>query len=546
MDVTFQTGDPLQQTVDAVIVPVFPVDGTVDLAGLAGRVDAALGGALQQLAADARFTGQRGAALVVPTLGQMPARRVVLAGVGPIAKVNAEAIRRAWGAAATAARDAGAAEIVSALPPASDRGDRSGALAAAVEGARLATYRFATYHGAARKDDPALRLVTRLIFQGDGIAAVDAVAAIARGTSVAQGVALARDLSNEPASVLHPEAMAEHARRVAAENGLEITVLAPVDLERIGAGAILAVGRGSANEPRLIHLVYRPADADEGARRIGLVGKCITFDTGGYSIKTYEGMLEMKGDMAGGAAVLGAMSALRAVGCPHFVHGVICAAENMISGAAFRPGDILTAINGVTIEVLSTDAEGRLVLADGLVYTARQGAQELIDLATLTGAAVVALGDGTAALFVNDDTLHERLQAAAAEAGERVWRLPLTEEFEENIQGEVGDLKNTGGRSGGAINAALFLQHFAEGLPWAHLDIAGCNRTTKPGPYTPKGATGYGVRLLLEYLTGASIARVGTRSSKKLSATGREKPGSTRPPSHTSPPPSQRGGWPAW
>jgi leucyl aminopeptidase len=295
--------------------------------------------------------------------------------------------------------------------------------------------------------------------------------------------------------------MAEHAQRVADENGLEIKIIEPAEMHELGMGAITAVGRGSVNEPRMIHLIYRPDAAVDSGRSIGIVGKCITFDTGGYSIKPYEGMLEMKGDMAGGAAVLGAMSALRASGCPHIVHGVICAAENMISGEAFRPGDILTAMNGVTMEILSTDAEGRLVLADGLVYTARQGVAEMVDLATLTGAIVVALGEGTAGLFCNDDDLAARLESAANEAGERVWRMPLTEELKDQIKGDIGDIKNTGGRQGGAITAALFLQHFSEGLPWAHLDIAGCNRTGKPSAYTPKGATGWGVRTLLEYVS---------------------------------------------
>jgi leucyl aminopeptidase len=322
---------------------------------------------------------------------------------------------------------------------------------------------------------------------------------LACSQAIAGAVALARDLVGEPASVLNPETMEEHARKVAQEQGLEITVLGPAEMEQQGMGAISAVGKGSASEPRLIHLVYRPEGATSDTRQLGFVGKCITFDTGGYSIKPYEAMLEMKTDMAGGAAVLGAMSALRAIGCKHIVHGVICAAENMISGEAFRPGDILTALNGVTIEILSTDAEGRLVLADGLVYTARQGAQELIDLATLTGAAVVALGEGTTALFANDEDLAKRIEDAAAEAGERIWRMPLTEALEENIKGDVGDIKNSGGRYGGAITAALFLQHFTEGLPWAHLDIAGSARTTKASAYTPKGATGVGVRTLLEY-----------------------------------------------
>jgi leucyl aminopeptidase len=211
-------------------------------------------------------------------------------------------------------------------------------------------------------------------------------------------------------------------------------------------------------------------------------------------------MLEMKGDMSGGSSVLGAMSALRALGVRHTVHAVICAAENMISGEAFRPGDILTALNGVTIEILSTDAEGRLVLADGLVYCARQGVEEMIDLATLTGAIVVALGDGTAGLFANDDALAERILAASEVSGERMWRMPLIDELNDQIKGSVGDIKNTGGRPGGAITAALFIKHFAEGLPWAHLDIAGCNRTSKASAYTPKGATGYGTRTLIDYL----------------------------------------------
>jgi leucyl aminopeptidase len=501
VEITLQTGDPLSQAADAVILPAVSANGDLDLSGAVARANDALGGELANLAKDARYSGKRGTALVVPTLGQLPARRVVLAGVGPTGKLNAEAIRRAWGAAATSARDAGAARIVSAFPLAGEGIDADHALAAAVEGARLATYRFTRYYGQARKDDPAPRAITSLTFAGDGLDVTTGQSAIARGEAAAAAVELARDLSNEPASVLNPEGFAEHARRVAEEHGLEITVIGPAEMERLGMGAISAVGRGSANEPRLIHLVYRPEGATESTRQLGYVGKAITFDTGGYSIKPYEGMLEMKGDMAGGAAVLGAMSALRPLGVRHVVHGVICAAENMISGEAFRPGDILTAMNGVTIEILSTDAEGRLVLADGLVYAARQGAQELIDLATLTGAKVVALGDETVALFSNDDALADRLLAAAGEAGERMWRLPLTEEMKDQIKGEVGDIKNTGGRAGGAITAALFIEHFAEGLPWAHLDIAGSNRANKSRPYTPKGATGVGVRTLLEYAT---------------------------------------------
>jgi leucyl aminopeptidase len=500
VNITARSGDPLAEPADALVLPAFTNGSALRLSGLVGEIDQRLDGELGRLAADARYTGKRGSVFALPTLGRLPARRIVLAGIGEPDKLSTESIRRAWGAATTTARDRGASDVLSALPPTSDALSSDRAIAAAAEGASLATYRFTRYYGAARKDDPAPREVASLTFLTDD---EDAAGAVARGAARANAVALARDLANEPASVLNPAAMAEHAQKVALEQELEIKVFGPAELAEMGAGGMVNVGKGSANEPRLIHLVYRPAETAESAREIGLVGKCITFDTGGYSIKPYEGMLEMKGDMAGGAAVLGAMSALRAVDCPHIVHGVICAAENMISGEAFRPGDILTAMNGVTMEILSTDAEGRLVLADGLVYAARQGARELVDLATLTGAIVVALGDGTAGLFCNNDGLAERLQSAAAEAGERVWRMPLIEELKEQIKGDVGDIKNTGGRPGGAITAALFIQHFCEGLPWAHIDIAGCNRTSKASAYTPKGATGWGVRTLLEYVGAA-------------------------------------------
>jgi len=500
VEITYQTGDPLQASADAVIVPVASENGQIARSGLVERADEALGGELLRLANDVRFTGKRGKTLTVPTLGRLPARRLILTGVGSLAKLDSESIRRAWGVAATTARDAGVEQVVSALPPAGGDLDLPGAITAAVTGARLATYHFTNYFGAARKDEPEPRSIKTLTFVGDSLGSAVASDAIARGGAIASAVELTRDLVNEPAFVLTPESFAERAQEVAKENGLEITVLGVEEMESLGMGAIPAVGRGSANKPCLIHLVYRPDGATETTRQVGLIGKCITFDSGGYSIKPYEGMLDMKGDMAGGAAVLGTMSALRSLGCPYVVHGVIAAAENMISGEAFRPGDILTAMNGVTIEVLSTDAEGRLVLADALVYAARQGAQELIDLATLTGAKVIALGEERVALFSSDDQLADRLLAAASKAGELMWRMPLAEELEEKIKGDIGDIKNTGGRPGGAITAALFLQHFREGLPWAHLDIAGANLTKKSGPYTPKGATGVGVRTLLEYL----------------------------------------------
>jgi len=498
MQTTFQKGDPLAQPADALIIPIFQKDGALDQSGIAAAADKALGGRLVRIASDLRYTAAIGTSLAIASEGKLPARWVVLAGMGSD-DITPETIRRAWGVATTRARSHAGADIVSAVPPIDAPFGAFRAVAEAAEGANLAIYAFTKYYGAARKSDPKPVEINSLTFFGDEENGAEGVG---RGLNVASAVSLARDLVNEPASVLNPLSVVEEARRIAGEQNLEIKVLGPDEMAELGMGAILAVGKGSATPPQLIHLTYRPDDITPSTRSIGLVGKCITFDTGGYSIKPYEGMLEMKGDMGGGAAVLGAMSALRGLGVKHIVHGVICAAENMISGEAFRPGDILTAANGVTIEVLSTDAEGRLVLADGLVYTARQGAQEMIDLATLTGAIVVALGDGTAGLFSNNDALAERIEDAAELAGERVWRMPLTPELKEQIKGDVGDIKNTGGRPGGAITAALFIEHFSEGLPWAHLDIAGCVRAGKNNPYGPtKGGTGYGVRTLLEYVT---------------------------------------------
>jgi leucyl aminopeptidase len=493
----FRAADPFGVEADALIFPVFQRNGSLALGPLGN------GGLIEEigrLAADAQFSGKSGSTLLVPTLGMLSARRVVLAGVGAESELNAEAVRKGYGAAATATRNAGARKVVSPLPPASDGFTLGESLTAAVEAAGMATYRFTNHEGSVKsaKPKPSLDSLTFASGNADGTAIE---AAIARGEAIASAVNLARDLVNEPASVLTPMEVAEIATEVAAEHDLEITVFDKTKLAELGAHAILTVGQGSANPPVMIHLVYRPESAGEQTSSIGLVGKCITFDTGGYSIKPGEAMRNMKGDMAGGAAVLAAMTAVRALKVPVVVHAVICAAENMISGEAFRPDDVITGMNGVTMEILSTDAEGRLVLADGLVYTARQGVREMVDLATLTGAKVVALGDRTVALFSNNDELAGKLLAAAETAAEPMWRMPLSEHLESQIEGEIADIKNTGGRAGGSITAALFLQHFCEGLPWAHLDIAGSNKCAKSTAYTPKGATGVGVRTLLDYLS---------------------------------------------
>ena len=501
MHLTLEGGDPTQAPADALVLLVGAgSDGPV-WSLPAAHVDASLSGGLKTLAQEARFSGKTGTTLVVPTLGQSASRRIVFAGVGPVAPLLATAVTKAAGAATRAARDAGARHVVFPLPDLDWGIDLAAALEAAAIGVSLGLYQFTAYRGASAPDSANGRAIESMRFVGLGVDDASAARSLRRAGAISRGVNLARDMGNEPASILTPDEFATRARSTAEAFGLEIEVLGPTELAGIGAAAMLAVGGGSVNGPRMIRLRYRPGADPADSRVPGLVGKAITFDTGGYSIKPYEGMLDMKGDMSGGAAVLGAMSALRDLECQTPVVGTICAAENMISGTAFRPGDVIRGMNGVTMEILSTDAEGRLVLADGLVDTARRGATELIDLATLTGAAVVALGDGTTALFASDDRLADRLLSSADEVGERMWRMPLIDELEEKIEGDVADIKNTGGRAGGAITAALFLKHFTEGLPWAHLDIAGSARQQKASAIGPKGSTGVGVRTLLRYLT---------------------------------------------
>ena len=500
MQVIFESGEPAKAAADALIVPVGSGSSAPAWSPLANELDEALSGELSRLATDAHFSGKTGTTLVIPTLGRIPSRRIILAGFGPAESLGEAATTRMAGAAIRAGREAGARRIAVALLDTGMGIDPRTALEAAAVGVSLGLYSFDHYRGEAAPEPTNGRDIESVQFVGKEMSTADSERALGRATAVARGVNLARDLGNEPASTLTPEELANRAQVVAQESDLEIEVLGPSELAAIGAAATLAVGGGSINTPRLIRLRYRPTDDAAGTRVVGLVGKAITFDTGGYSIKPYEGMLEMKGDMSGGAAVLGAMSALRDLGCSTPVEATICAAENMISGAAFRPGDVIRGMNGVTMEILSTDAEGRLVLADGLVDTARRGATELIDLATLTGAAVVALGDGTTALFATDDALAEELLGSAESTGERMWRMPLIDELERKIEGDVADIKNTGGRSGGAITAALFLKHFSEGLPWAHLDIAGSARQEKASAIGPRGATGVGVRTLLRYL----------------------------------------------
>ncbi|MFI0373238.1 leucyl aminopeptidase family protein [Actinomadura sp. 1N219] len=413
-------------------------------------------------------------------------RELLLYGVGDAAPAD---LRKAG--AALARRGKGRTALVAGVP--------AGDLAAFVEGALLAAYEFKIGAAPAKK---ALGTLAVLTEAGPGSDAP----AIELGAARAHATALARDLANTPSREKDPSWLAAQAERVARRDhgaaGLTVRVRGEKELVDEGFGGLVAVGGGSSRPPRLIELSYVPDEPAE--RHVVLIGKGITFDSGGLSLKPNEGMKTMKTDMAGGAAVIAAMSALRGLGVRARVTGLVAAAENMPSGSSMRPGDVIAHYGGTTSEVLNTDAEGRLVLADALAYAAAALAPDVIvDVATLTGAAKVALGLRHAALFANDDALAGALTEAGAAAGELVWRLPLVDDYRAAIDSDVADINNIGrgGYGGGSITAALFLREFAGDRPWAHLDIAGPGRSTADDAELTRGATGYGTRLLLTWLT---------------------------------------------
>jgi leucyl aminopeptidase len=440
-----------------------------------------------------RFTGKLDDALALPGYGAVAAPAVLLVGVGPDADRTPETLRRAAAVAVAAAGKA--ATMAVALhrcdPPAADE-----ALAAVAEGVALAAYRFQRHKST---PDPGLEAVTLLVDGDRSLAAAEP--ALRRAEVAARATLLARDLVNEPASRINPATLAAEAVRLARAAGLEHQVLTGPALRRGRFGAVQAVGGGSATGPRLVELRYRPAGA---ARHVALVGKGVTFDSGGIDLKRGAGMDGMKDDMAGAAAVLAAVVAAAELALPTAVTAILPLVENMPGGSAMRPGDVITTRNGVTVEVTNTDAEGRLILADGLALAAEAGPDALLDLATLTGSVVYGLGLGCAGVFGNTPALTAEVLAAAARAGEPACELPLIEDYRRFLDSEVADLVNATNEPGDSIQAALFLREFVAGVPWVHLDIAGPATAKEARYYQPKGASGWGVRTLLAFLEGSA------------------------------------------
>lgn len=476
-------------------------EGEKGLSKEAQDLDQLLGGTLSRALSAEEFKGKPGTATAIHTQGKIPAERLVVAGLGRKGKLSLTALRLAGAAGMSKARAMGAQKIAVALLGEPVRGEGAGAKAQVlVEGTLLGTYRFQKYKGdkEGKKIEEVMLLLPRPPQPGDRAAAQ---AGITRGEMIGQAANFARDLVHEPAASLTPTFLAEEAKKVAREAGLKIKVLDKAEVEKLGMGAFLGVAKGSDEPPKFIVLSYEPAG--KAKRKIALVGKGLTFDSGGLSLKPAGGMEAMKGDMSGSAAVLAAMRALGKLKPKIAVLGLVAATENMPSGHATRPGDVLKAMNGKTIEVLNTDAEGRLTLADVLSYAVSEKVDEIIDIATLTGACVVALGKIQMAVFANDEGLCRRVLDSAKRAGEGAWHMPLSEELKEAMKSDIADLKNIG-RPGeaGAIMGGLFLQEFVGSTPWVHLDIAGPAFIDRETPLNPKGATGVGTRTLLYYLMG--------------------------------------------
>jgi leucyl aminopeptidase len=492
MKVEVVTGPLGSVKADAVVVGLSADDKRLPPA--IATLDRAAEGRIAAVLAAERFQGKPGAVTHLHLANGLGASRVVVTGLGGRKENVAEMVRRAAAAGLRRARDLGARTV--ALDLLGDRLSPRERAHAAVEGAILGTYVFERYkREKSDKTVETLRVVT-----ADGRQAREVTEGARRGEIFARSTWLARDLINAPANDVHPTYVAEVAREIAREGKLKLKVLERDDCAKLGMGAFLGVAQGSEQPPKFIHLTYTPSG--RATKRVAVVGKGITFDSGGLDLKSAEGMSRMKNDMSGAAAVLGIMKALPKLGAKVEVHGLIAATENMPSGSAIRPGDILRAMNGTTIEIGNTDAEGRLTIADALCYAAKViEPQEMIDMATLTGACVVALGALCSGLMANDQRLADRLLAASRAAGERVWQLPLIEEYKEQFKSDVADLNNTGGRNGGAITAGLFIKEFAGAIPWAHLDIAGPAFIDRDSPLGPKGATGVAVRTILTYLT---------------------------------------------
>jgi len=477
----------------ALIIPL--CEGGTTLSSVASEVDKKSGGVIGEILKSGDFEGKTAQLAVVYSRGTPAANRIVLVGLGKKEELNLEKIRNAYARAMQHLRAMNVQDAAASPEPDWTTEPREKIFTAAAEAALLGLYRFTSYKTIGRDD---LREMRKLDFFVPSEDYPVIRGEVEKSRVVAEAVCFARDLVSAPANEMTPSILADHARKIAGRKQVTCEVLEAGKMKALGMNALLGVAAGSQQPPKLIILQYSGGKKTEAP--VALVGKGLTFDSGGISIKPAEKMDEMKTDMAGGAAVLAVIRAAADLKLPINLVGLVPATENMPGGKALKPGDILKSYSGQTIEVINTDAEGRLILADALTYAAKYKPAAVIDVATLTGACVVALGEEVIGMLGTDEKMKKDLSRASQATGEKVWELPLWDHYSDLIKSDIADFKNTGGRMGGAITGAAFLGKFVGKYPWVHLDIAGPSWFTKDKPYIPKGASGIPVRLLLEYL----------------------------------------------
>jgi len=487
LQIQLASGDATSVASDVLIIAVCETAVAAHPAVVAA--DKAFGGTLLEHVKALEFEGKLDQTLDLPPLGQLKAKKLVLLGLGKKAELGPARLRASLAAAVRNNAGSTTRTLQLVLPEADFDFRTVG------EAVALGAYRFTKYFTGERRPKAELGKISLHLARGNASAADKK--ALDLGVAIADAVAIARDAVNEPPNVLTPEALAEVARGIARKHKLKIKVLDKKGILAAGMNLHYAVGQGSENEPRFIHLSYVPK---KKSKKIAFVGKGITFDSGGLCIKPAAGMGEMKSDMGGAAAVLGLIAAVATVRPDVEVHAIVGAAENMPDGAAYRPADVFTSLDGKTVEIINTDAEGRLVLADALTYATRLKPDIIVDAATLTGAALVALGKTCSAFYATDDDVARALEAAARDAGEAFWRMPLLEELGEQLKSDVADLKHTADRWGGSISAALFLREFVGKFPWIHCDVAGPVLADRPKGMYPKGGTGHPVLTFLSFV----------------------------------------------
>jgi len=485
---------PLEAKADLLIVGVFEGSEITP----ASKLDAALGGHLAVHVREEEFKAKEGASMAIHTHDKLPYRKLALLGLGDRKGFDLRRLRSATARAAKLAAASKAKTLALWLPFEKASKKPAEAVQAAAEGLLLGSYRYERY----KEDKKSKPVAETTLLASAHVQPKAFERAVAEAEAFAGATLYARDLVNTPALEMHPATFVQEALGIAVgQKRMTVKIYGRTELQKMGAGGILAVAQGSAHEPKMIHLAYKPAG--KARKRVVLVGKGVTFDSGGLSLKPADGMMDMKIDMGGAAAVLAVFKALAALKLPVEVHGVMAMVENMPSGTAIRPGDIVKTMSGKTIEILNTDAEGRVTLADTLFYGSQLKPDMMIDLATLTGACIVALGQDISGMLTDDDRLAARLEAASATSGEPLWRLPLYAPYADQVKSRHADLKNIGSKGGaGTVTAALFLKEFIGDAPsWAHLDIAGPSYNEKDyNDERPWGASGYGARLLLEFL----------------------------------------------